>query len=183
MVKLFRRVQKQVALPPGTIVYHGPRKADHVRISTIEYGSDFFEEMEDLSLDTALRKLESGRTVWINVVGLHETEILAQLREEMCIHPLVLEDVVNVTQRPKVEDYDDYIYIVLRMILWDEADQNIKTEQLSLILGKRFVISFQEAEGDVFDPVRERLRKGGTRIRRLGSDYLADVLLDAIVDN
>jgi len=183
MVKLFRRIQKQVALSPGTVVYHGPRKTDRMRVSTIEYGPDFFEEQKDVKLDDAMARLGSERMVWINIDGLHETDLLSQLGNQVNIHLLVLEDIVNVTQRPKVEDYEDYMYIVLRMILWDEEEDNILTEQVSLILGNRFVISFQEVEGDVFDPVRERIRKGGTRVRRLGSDYLADILLDAIVDN
>lgn len=183
MVKLFRKTHRQVALSPGTVVYHGPRKADQVRISTIEYGPDFFEENSDLSLADALGKIGSGRIVWINIDGLHDTDMLTQLGNQVNVHPLVLEDIVNVTQRPKVEDYEDYLYIVLRMILWDDEEDNILTEQLSLILGARYVISFQEAEGDVFEPVRARIRKGGTRVRRMGTDYLADILLDAIVDN
>ncbi len=183
MVKLFRRIPKPVGLPPGTITYHGPHKTDRMRVSTMEYGPDFFEEKLDVSLDDALRKLESERMVWINVDGLHETDALSQLGSRVNIHPLVMEDIVNTAQRPKVEDYDDYMYIVLRMIQWDEDEENVITEQVSLILGKRFVISFQEAQGDVFDPVRERIRKGSTRVRGMGSDYLADVLVDAIVDN
>ena len=183
MVKLFRRIPKPVALPPGTITYHGPHKTDRMRVSTMEYGPDFFEEADDVSIDDALRMLESERMVWINVDGLHETDHLARIGSHVDIHPLVMEDIVNTAQRPKVEDYDDYIYVVLRMIRWNEDEENIITEQVSLVLGKRFVISFQEARGDVFDPVRERIRKGSMRVRGMGSDYLADILVDAIVDN
>jgi magnesium transporter len=183
MNKLFHRGQKQVALSPGTVVYHGVPKMDHPRISVITYGKETLEERYDISLDEALAAVGSDNVTWINIDGLHDTDMLMRLGDRLDIHPLVLEDIVNVTQRPKMEDYEHFIYVVLRMIRWDDIEEKVFAEQFSLVLGERTVLTFQETKGDVFDPVRERLRKSTSRMRRTGSAYLADVLLDAIVDN
>jgi magnesium transporter len=183
MVKLFRRVQKAVALSPGTVVFAGTPKMDRVKIGVIEYGPDVFEARMDTTVEDALGALDRGNKVWINVDGLHETEFLKQMGEHCGLHPLVLEDIVNVTQRPKVEEYEGYIYVVVKMLRHDSERDEIRSEQVSIVLGPNFVLSFQEEERDVFEAVRERMRGGKGRIRRFGVDYLADALLDAIVDH
>jgi len=99
------------------------------------------------------------------------------------IHPLVLEDIANTGQRPKMEDFVDYIFIVLKMLYYDDKENETKAEQVSVVLGSNFVISFQESEGDVFDPIRERIKSDRGRIRKMGADYLAYALIDTIVDN
>jgi magnesium transporter len=119
----------------------------------------------------------------MNVDGLHQVEILEKLGECYGLHPLVLEDILNTDQRPKMEDYGEYIYIVLKALDYNDKSNEIETEQISLILGSNFVFSFQEREGDTFDPIRERIRNGKGRIRSMGADYLAYALVDSIVDN
>jgi magnesium transporter len=183
MLKLFRRVQTQVALPPGTIAFAGKQRMDRAKISVMTYGAEDLEERSDATLDDALAPARAGHIAWINVDGLHETDKLERLGEHFGLHPLVLEDIVNVTQRPKAEEYDGYLYIVLKMVRYDEQDDQFHSEQVSIVLGADFVLSFQEEEGNVFEPVRERIRRGKGRIRNLGTDYLAHVLLDAVVDN
>jgi len=135
MLKLFRRVQQQVALPPGTLVFAGKQKMERAKISVTAYNVEDLQELNDVSLEHALATRGHGRTAWINVDGLHETDKLKRLGEELNIHPLVLEDIVNVSQRAKVEEYDDYIYIVAKMIRYDTADDKIHSEQISIILG------------------------------------------------
>jgi len=120
---------------------------------------------------------------WINIDGVHQLEIIEKIGELFKIHPLVLEDIVNTGQRPKMEDFVDYIFLTLKMLRYFEGEKETKTEQVSMILGSNFVISFQESEGDVFDPIRERLRADKGRIRKMGADYLAYALMDAVVDN
>ncbi len=115
--------------------------------------------------------------------GIHQLDNIEKIGEHFKIHPLVLEDIMNTGQRPKMEDFNDYLFIVLKMLSYDEEENETKTEQVSLILSSKFVISFQESEGDVFDPVRERIRSDRGRIRKMGVDYLAYSLIDAIVDN
>jgi magnesium transporter len=117
------------------------------------------------------------------VEGLHQIEILQKLGQIFDLHPLVLEDILNTTQRPKQEDYDSYLYVVLKMLIYDEENQQIMAEQVSLIVMPTLVISFQEQAGDVFDPIRQRIRNGRGQIRKSDADYLAYTLLDAVVDS
>jgi magnesium transporter len=120
---------------------------------------------------------------WLDIDGVHQTEILEVVGAHANLHPLVIEDIHNTYQRPKVEDYEDYLYIVLKMISWDGDSTEIQAEQVSLILGQNYVLSFKEDPGDIFDPIRTRLREGKGRLRKLGADYLAYSLLDQVVDH
>jgi magnesium transporter len=116
-------------------------------------------------------------------MGFYQPEIIEQVGKSFGVHPLVLEDIANTGQRPKVEDFENYIFVVLRMLMFAEKENQTKTEQISMVLGPDFVVSFQERQGDVFDIIRERLRSNKGRIRKMGADYLAYSLIDAIVDN
>jgi magnesium transporter len=120
---------------------------------------------------------------WINIDGVHKLDNIEKVGKHLKIHPLVLEDIVHTGQRPKMEDFNDYLFVVLQMLQYNEKENETKTEQVSIILGANYVISFQEDEGDVFDLIRERILNDRGRIRRMGADYLAYSLLDAIVDN
>ena len=120
---------------------------------------------------------------WINIDGVHQVDIIEKLGAHFVLHPLLQEDVVNTHQRPKFDEYADHLFIVLRMFFFNLEENELEGEQISLIVGANFVISFQERQGDVFDQVRERLRNGKGRIRKKGSDYLAYSLIDAIVDS
>ncbi|MBN1826552.1 MAG: magnesium/cobalt transporter CorA [Candidatus Eisenbacteria bacterium] len=182
MSRLFRRTAERAALSPGTVAYLGEKKVERVRIRTIRYDKERFDENDEATLEGALAEAGGAGILWIDVIGLHDTAVLGAIGERYGIHPLVLEDIVNTGQRPKMEDHGDYIYAVFRMFSLDEGESRLGSEQVSLLLGPNWVISFQEREGDVFGPVRERLRRGKGRSRSLGADYLAYALLDAAVD-
>jgi magnesium transporter len=126
---------------------------------------------------------EGKEKVWINVDGLHDTGLIAKLGSHYGIHPLILEDIVNTTQRPKFEDFESYIYMVVKALHYDEHRQEIRIEQVSIVFGKDYIISFQEEPGDVFDPIRESIRKAKGRTSKSGPDYLAYRLIDALVDD
>jgi magnesium transporter len=174
---------KKAGLPPGTLVHVGERKAGKARITIIDYDERHFEEKEAKSVEESFPFKDKPTVTWINIDGVHQLEILEKVGEHFNIHPLVLEDIVNTGQRPKIEDFVDYIFLTLKMLRYSEEENETKAEQVSMILGSNFVISFQENEGDVFDPIRQRIRAGKGRIRKMGSDYLAYALMDAIVDN
>ena len=179
---LQRKRSRKAGLPPGTPVHIGSAKSGEPHISLIHYdGTQISEEtVQDISSCSAWR--DKPGVTWINIEGVHRIELLEQMGKIFDLHPLVIEDIANTGQRPKVEDYDDYFYIVLRMLLLD-AKQEVTDEQVSLVLGKNFVISFQEGiEGDLFNPIRERLRTAKGRLRREGADHLVYSLIDAIVD-
>jgi magnesium transporter len=183
MQKLIKKRSKKAGLPPGTLVHIGEKKADTPKITIMDYDGTHFQEKEIKTIEECFLFKDTPTVTWINIDGLHRVEILEKLGECYGFHPLVLEDILNTDQRPKVEDYGEYIYIVLKMLDQSNKSNEILTEQISLILGPSFVISFQEREGDVFDPIRERIRNGKGRIRKMGADYLAYALLDSIVDN
>ena len=178
-----KKVSKQAGLPPGTLVHVGERRLEHAKISLIDYSEAEIEEKELKSIDECLSYRDKPGIKWINIDGLHDLEIINAVGSKFDLHPLVLEDIVNTEQRPKLDDMDDYIFIVAKMIYYNSDDNDFRFEQISFILWENFVLSFQEDTGDVFDPVRERLRKGKGRIRKTGSDYLLYTLIDALVDS
>jgi magnesium transporter len=182
MRKFIKGRSKESGLPPGTPVYVGPEKAAPVRLSVIDYDEHEFAEKRLDSVEECFPFTERPTVTWVNVDGIHEEKVIRNLARHFRFHPLVQEDIVNTTQRPKVEDYDSYLFVVLKMLQWDERRQELTAEQVSLVLGERFVLSFQERPGDVFEAVRERLRTGKGRVRAAGADYLAYSLIDAVVD-
>jgi magnesium transporter len=183
MQRLIKKRSPKVGLPPGTLVHIGEKKVEKARITIMDYDETNLEEKEAKTIEESYPFKDKPTVTWINIDGLHEVEIIEKLGSHFGLHPLLLEDILNTDQRPKMEDYGDYIFVVLKMLYPGENKDEIEAEQVSLILGSNFVISLQESEGDVFDPVRDRIRKNKGRIRKAGADYLAYALLDAIVDN
>jgi magnesium transporter len=177
--QLIKKRSKKAGLPPGTTVHIGEKKSAKIRMRRISYAPDKVEE--DEIRDPKELANRTGKVNWVNVDGVHDVALLEKIGASFGLHPLVIEDIANTDQRPKVEDFGDYLYIVIRM--FDHAENGISSEQMSLILGRDFVLSFQEAEGDVFDSVRQRIRSGKGKIRKEGPDYLAYALIDAIVDD
>jgi magnesium transporter len=167
---------------PGTLVYVGEKKMEAVRISYIDYDEQNFEEKQVRTIKECFPFKTTPTVTWINIDGVHEVEIIEMLGKEFDLHPLMLEDILNTGQRPKVEDFDKYIFVVLKMLSYNDEKQMVQPEQVSLVLGANYVISFQEAIGDVFEPIRERIRNAKGRIRKMGADYLMYALLDAVVD-
>ncbi len=180
--KLIRRWKKKPGLPPGTLVHVGERKIEKTKITIIDYTEKKIQEKTVEKIEDCFPFKKTPTMTWINIDGLHETGIIEKIGKHFNLHPLIMEDIVNTDQRPKMEDSGDYLFLVLKMLSYDDANNEVLTEQISMIVGKNFVISFQEMEGDVFDSVRERLRKGRS-IRERGSDYLAYALIDAVVDH
>ena len=181
-MKSRKKSKSKVGLAPGTSVYIGPERTTPCRITVFDYNKESCEERELATAEEAFPYRDTPTVTWLNVDGVHDVELVEKLGGHFHIHPLVLEDIVHTAQRPKVEDFDDYAYLVVRMLSRDDAGRLV-TEQVSLLLGARWVLSFQEQPGDVFDPIRTRLRAGKGRLRGAGSDYLLYSLLDAVVDN
>jgi magnesium transporter len=163
----------------------GERKGEKTKITVIDYDEQSYQEKVVAKVEECFVFKETSTVTWINIDGVHDDKIVSGIGECYGIHPLILEDIMTTAQRPKMEDAGDYIYIVVRMISYDNRKKETQSEQVSLIVGKNFVISFQESaiSGDVFGPVRERIRTGKGRMRKMGADYLAYALIDAIVDN
>lgn len=179
-----KKRSKKAGLPPGSLVHIGEKKIDVTQVSVLDYDEHDCTggELSDLDQCIALRGKPS--VTWVDIDGVHDAQALEKIGRCFGLHPLVMEDILNTDQRPKIEDYGDYLYIVLRMLSNGSESGEIASEQVSLILGENFVLSIQEGtRGDVFEPVRNRIRNGKGQIRKLGADYLAYSLIDAVVDN
>lgn len=179
--KLFKKYSKKIGLPPGTMVHVGEKKVEKVKISVIDYDKDNFQKRELESVEEVFPFKETPTVTWLNIDGLHEVEVLEKIGKHYDIHPLVMEDILNTQQRPKIEIFDDYIFAVMKVITHNEEGDLI-IEQLSLFLGENYVITFQESEGDIFDPIRERIEKSKGRIRKCGPDYLIYAIMDIVID-
>lgn len=181
--KLVKKASKKAGLSPGSLVYTGNGTPSPVSMSVMTYDKNGMVEKKITDASELRPHGKKSKISWINVNGVHDARILEQIGKSFDIHPLVLEDIMTDGQRPKVEDFESHLFVVLKMLSYDEAAQEINIEQMSFIVGPNFVISFQQFEGDIFDSIRERIRKGKGRVRASGSDYLAYALLDTIVDH
>ncbi len=181
--KVIRTNPKKIGASPGSLIHVGERKVDSAQISLIEYNTEKFSEKAVASIDECIAAKDDQSVKWINIDGIHQVDILEKCGSCFDLHPLVLEDVLNTGHRPKFEEHDDYLFLVLKMLLLPEDQSEIHTEQISLVVKNGLVISFQEQAGDVFDGVRNRIRTNRGRVRKRGADYLAYTLLDSIIDN
>lgn len=172
----------KAGLPAGALVHLGERKTERAAITLIEYRPDGLDEKRFDSLAECRACETTGGKLWLNVHGLHEPEVLGEIGRRFNLHPLVLEDILNTDQRPKLDDYGDYLFLVARFFDYDPASLSVTTEQVSFVIGQDFVLTFQERPTGSFDPVRQWLRQDKGRIRQLGTDYLAYALLDLLVD-
>lgn len=183
MSRLAPKRSRKAGLPPGTPVHLGERKSETTRLTLLHYNEQRAVEQEMKTAQECLAMRDSPGVSWINITGLHEVETLAQFGDACGLHPLVLEDILNTDQRPKLEDYGEYLYIVIKRLGNGAPANDISTEQISLILGHNLVVSFLESDNGVFNGVKDRILNNRGRIRQLGADYLVYTLMDAVVDN
>jgi magnesium transporter len=179
-MKLVQKRSRKTGLPPGTLVHIGEKKTDKVTIKAFNYAGVRCDEYQVLSLDELALPTDESVT-WVDVGGVHKMDILESFGKQFQLHSLLLEDIANTDQRPKLDDYETCLFLVLKMLSVTDR-QDIAVEQVSLVFGRNFVLSFQENGTDVFTPVRDRLRGGKGRLRQSGADYLFYALVDAIVD-
>lgn len=183
MARFFKKREQSKGLAPGHLVFIGEQKVEEIQVHLFDYDS---EKVVDTDLDElipAKEIIDAPSITWLNVNGIHDTDAIRAIGEAFELHPLLLEDVLNTGQRPKLETYGNCVFIVMKMLRFDKANDVIIAEQLSMVIGSTFVLTFQEQPGDVFEPVRTRIRKSLGRVRVSGVDYLAFALLDNVVDN
>jgi magnesium transporter len=181
MRRFVKNRSRKAGLPPGSLVHIGEKKSETTRLTRMDYDEQSVTEPA-VAGPEACRPPPGAGVSWINVVGVHDADVLDRIGEVFSLHPLVREDILNTDQRPKLEDYGEYAYIVLKHLV-PGGNGSVGVEQVSLVLGKGFVISFEESDSALFQPVRERIRANRGRIRKEGADYLVYSLLDAVVDN
>lgn len=182
---LFKKMkQNKKGMSPGSLIFTGEKKVDQIKISVFDYNARRVNEINIPTQELSkLRKYKSNKNVtWINICGIHNPQVIDEVGNIFGIHPLVLEDILNVEHNPKADEYDNYIFIMTKMINYNNELNRLNIEQVSYILGKNLLITFQEKEGDVFDLIREKIRSNSGRIRKSGADYLAYRLIDTMVD-
>lgn len=178
---LFRKSPKKPGESPGTIVYVGDATNEKIHLELITYDNASFSEKE-ISVDDISDIEEKPGIKWLNVTGIHDPELIQKIGTQFDIHKLVLEDIANTARHAKIEEYSESLYLVLKMFYVD-SNGEIRMEHINLILKKNLVISFHESRGDVFEPVRKRIRERRKKIYESDSDYLFYALIDAVVDN
>lgn len=175
------RARKKLGLPPGTVTYMGDKENIDVHIEVIDYNKDTYT-IENYKDVTETFELGTDDTItWTNLTGLNNVEDIKKLGTFYNIHPLILEDIVDPHQRPKIDEFEEYVFVVAKMLYY--KDDILVVEHISIVMGENYVLTFQESEYDVFDGLRDRLRAGKGRIRTEGADYLLFCILDSIIDN
>jgi magnesium transporter len=184
MRKRSKNISKSVGQSPGALIYTGDKPVTDVIITIIEYNAKDYRKSVAKTLDECVACKFSKDISWINIDGVHNIEIIKTLGEQFNLHPLLLEDVLDTQIRPKIEFFDHYVFIVLKMLRYNKTTLEVEAEQVSMVMGDTYVISLQEdREGDVFDPIRNRLESAGGRTRRSDADFLFYSLIDTVVDN
>ncbi len=178
----FQKRSKKTGLAPGSLVHIGSKYVEKSKINLIRYSETFFEEKEISSIKDFCFENDKKEIAWLNVDGLQDIKLFEDIGELFGLHPLVLEDILNTDQRPKMEDYGAYIYLVLKNF-YEQEGEGLQSDQISVILGKDFVLSFLERESKIFGSIKEKIGKSKGRIRKEGADYLTHALIDSIVDN
>lgn len=182
MTESLTRASEKAGLPPGSLVHVGEVMEPDTKVFLIDYNHDHIEEQQGYSMDQILRYKDSDTITWLVIEGLTSVDIVENIGTVFNIHPLVLEDILNTHQRPKLEEYDDYLYIVLKSLLSENEHFSVSYEQVSLLVLDNFVITFKEKKDDLLHPVIQRIKSSRGRFRALGTDYLTYAILDTIVD-
>jgi magnesium transporter len=183
MARFLNDRKKATGKIPGSLIHLGTRKIENPLIRLFNFTNETLIENEQEHLEDCMPYISENTVSWISVYGLHDSEMIRKLGELFDIHSLLLEDMLNTDQRPKIAETDKLLIIILKILDFDEKTKELTSDQISLILDNNYLITLQEKEGHYFDAIRERMRKGTGRVRRKGADYLTYVLLDTIVDN
>ena len=183
MARFFRKRDESLWKAPGSLIFIGTKKMEKPFLDLIHFNSDEISRIENPDFADLKTCFSSDNVSWLNVNGIHDTDLIQKLGEYFELHVLLQEDILNSTQRSKFEEYENQLFFVLKMLKYDPELKQIQSEQLSIVIGDNYILSFQEVTGDVFEPIRDRLFRPTTKIRTRKSDYLAYALMDAVVDN
>lgn len=181
--KLARKNPKKVGTAPGTLIHVGKKLKDSVDIFSIQYNEQMKQSCSLTNAKDILINNDKDKVHFLNIVGLHDTELIAEIGKAYNLHKLLIEDILNTNQRIKVDEYGDSLYIVLKLPAYDKDSKEMESNQISFVFTGNTVISFLENDSNIFDNVIDRINSEGGSIRKLGADYLLYALIDAVVDN
>lgn len=183
MARFAGNSSRKTGLPPGTLVHIGQKTSEEVKITALVYDRDHVEDREVSDIRECFPLPDKQKVTWINVDGLHDVEVIESIGGQFGFHPLFLEDIVNTGTRSKIEDFGEYIFAVMKIVCQAPGSDEMLSEQISLVYGKNYVVTFQERTGNVFGHVRRLIHANGSRVRKEGADYLAYLLIDSITDH
>ena len=182
-MKMIKEHSKKKGLPPGTLLHIGNAQQEKATVVLMEYSQNTFLEKQECHIQDVLKTIPQDTATWYNIEGIHDVELVEAVGRELGLHHLTLEDIVHSGQRAKFEDYDNYLFLVMKMLRYNTEKHQLQSQQISFVLGKGYLLTFQEDNWDVFEIVRERIRKKQGHIKQHGCDYLAYALIDAVVDH
>lgn len=180
--RVTHRERKPAGAPPGTVVHTGEQKTEHISMHYFDYDEHTLHEGKLATIAECFPFAATPTVTWIDVVGLHDVNQIEQIGKAFDLHPLMIEDIASPRQRPKIEEYEGSLFVVLKMLAFDPDTKTIEIDQMSLVIGKKHLLSFQEKPWDVLEPIRNRLRQAKGKIRGKGADYLAYAIIDSVVD-
>ena len=183
MLKLVRTTSKKAGLPPGSPIFVGQKLTDRFAVSVVDYDAETCSVSTPLRIEEFHLLKRTPTNTWIAVHGLHDAEAVDRFCAKFGLHPLTIEDILHTGQRPKVDYYDDYLFLVTTLVKYDEVHREMTTEQISFVVGDNYLLSFHERNSDIFTPVLDRITSNKGRTRKMGIDYLIYSLLDTVVDN
>ena len=177
-----RKASKKIGLSPGSLIYVGEKKDQPVHISILNYDAEGYNETLNATVEAAADSITKKSLTWIHVSGIHDIAVIDGIGKAFGLHNLLLEDIVNTNHRSKIDDYDQYLFIVLKMPRTGNGGKELQIEHVCIVVGHDYIILFQESDGNIFNPVKDRIKKGKGRLQKYGVDYLAYALIDMIVD-
>jgi len=183
MARLLKAKKEHIGLSPHEIHFRGEKKIDDVLLRVMDYDSENLDEFQAKDINEVIKFNQTSTTTWLNIDGLHDEKMMSEIANQFEMDSLILADIMNTHARPKIQEYDNCIYISLKMIQYDDSQNYISTENIVILIKENILLSFQEKKGDVFDPLRERVRKSKKRLRNSGTDYLTFAIMDIIFDN
>lgn len=183
MARFLKTKKEHIGLAPDAIHFRGEKKSEDVLLEVIDYDSQNLDEFKAKNINEVVKFNQSTTTTWLNIYGLHDEKIMGEIATQFELDSLILADVMNTHARPKIQEYDNCIYISFKMLQYDEKRNYISSENIVIIIKEHILLLFQEKIGDVFDPIRDRMRKNKKRIRSSRTDYLAFALMDIVFDN
>lgn len=183
MARYLKKHKNEIGLSPQELVFRGTKKIDNVLLRLIDFAEDNVEEKAIASVKEALPYEKKESVTWLNIDGLHDIELLSEIGKAFQLENFILADVLDINSRPKIHEYANWVFLSLKMLQHDSDTNEISVENFSLVFNERMVITFQEKKGDVFEPVRQRIRNQKRKMRTAGTDYLVYALLDVVIDN
>jgi magnesium transporter len=177
------RTSSKAGLPPGTIKFIGDIKMDNPKINFIQYREKYFDSKEFTLFDLIPSTRNTENITWLNLIGLQDVDLIEKIGKSYNVHPLVLESIANTEHHPKIEFFDDYLFLEMKILEFNDHQSQLSSEQVAFIMGKGYVLTFLESENKIFDNITDRIKFGGTRINRMGADFLCYSLIDSVIDS